>query len=175
MSDYVPEETEPPERPTPPSKTPSWIMLGFGFGALFMWALPRHEPPAPAAIQLVPPPALAPAGAPIFTLIENVFAEHGGDAIWENDLTEVALWNGEKNSYADCYEVLRVGETHYFRTIAHFTRPVLTHGVKVDSPLQFTEPQARLNAWLRERNEQTFKAFSEAARQNIPAPGAERK
>ena len=176
MNEYSPEESEPapPPRPPKPSMAPSWAMLGFAFGALFILALPRRaEPPVP---EIANPPAPAagarePAAPPRFTTIENVFAEWGRAAVWQNDLTEVALWNSEKKSYADCYEVLRTGEILYFRTIPRLTRPVLTHGVSPNSPLQFTEPQTLRDEWMREKNQATFDKISEAARQNIPSMG----
>ena len=127
------------------SKTPSWVTLGFILGALFVWALPQVEktvtPPAGRAVtvQLV---------RPKFTDIEAVFAEWGHQAVWENDLTEVALWDVDKRSYSICYEVLRNGENFYFRSISRLTRPVLTHGLSGPAPLQFTETEAMRREWL---------------------------
>ena len=136
--------------------------------------MPRHEaPPQEVVATPTPTPARAPAGPRTFTLIEDVFAEWGRYAVWENDLTEVALWNSNRNSYSDRYEVMRSGDNnYYFRSISQFTRPVMTHGQKPNSPLQFTETQALRDEWLHERNEITYRALSEAARENIPAPGA---
>ena len=144
-----------PARSYPPSvsrlsKTPSWVMLGFVLGALFVWALPRVE-------QTV----LASAAGPITTVklerpatteIEAVFAEWGRDAVWDNDLTEVALWDVEKRTYSICYEVLRSGEALYFRSIPRLTRPVLTHGLHGSAPLLFTETEALRREWLRQRD-----------------------
>ena len=128
------------------SKTPSWVMLGFVLGALFVWALPQVEktvaPPAagnPAVLLLERPKA---------TEIEAVFAEWGRFAVWENGLTEVALWDVDKRSYSICYEVLRDGDNLYFRSIPRLTRPVLTHGVHGTMPLQFTETEAMRREWL---------------------------
>jgi hypothetical protein len=127
------------------SKTPSWITLGFILGALFVWWLPREEMRTPA-----PPPArTVHLERPKETEIEAVFADWGHYAVWENDLTEVALWDPAQSAYAICYEVLRTGDLYYFRSIPHLTRPVLTHGVRADSPLQFTEPEAAHREWLR--------------------------
>jgi hypothetical protein len=127
------------------SKTPSWVTLGFMLGALFVWALPQVEKTvAPAAgkspvVQLERPKA---------TEIEAVFAEWGHFAVWENGLTEVALWDVDKRSYSICYEVLRDGENLYFRSIPRLTRPVLVHGVPSTMPLQFTETEAMRREWL---------------------------
>jgi hypothetical protein len=176
MNEFLPEDSESappsPPRPPKPSMAPSWMMLGFAFGALFILALPRR--PSPPAAPVAPsstaaPAARDPAAKPVLTTIENVFAEWGRFAIWENDLTEVALWNSEKQSYSDCYEVLRNGRDFYFRSIPRLTRPILTHGVNASSPLQFTETPASRAEWLREKNQTTFDAFSEAARQSFPS------
>ncbi|MFI5358143.1 MAG: hypothetical protein ACHQ4G_12490 [Opitutales bacterium] len=128
------------------SKTPSWVTLGFVLGALFVWALPRVE------TTVAPPPAgksfSVQLERPRATEIEAVFAEWGRFAVWENDLTEVALWDVDKRSYSICYEVLRSGENLYFRSIPRLTRPVLTHGIHVATPLQFTETEAMRREWL---------------------------
>lgn len=127
------------------SKTPSWVTLGFVLGALFVWALPRVEKavaPAPGktvTVQLL---------RPKLTDIEAVFAEWSHLAVWENDVTEVALWDVDKRSYAICYEVLRNGEKFYFRSIPRLTRPVLKHGLSGPAPLQFTETEALRREWL---------------------------
>jgi hypothetical protein len=140
---------EPSDR-TPPlsrlSKTPSWVLLGFVIGALFVWALPREitTPAGPAGtktltVQLERPKA---------TDIEAVFAEWGRYAVWEHDLTEVALWDVDRKSYSIFYEVLRSGDIIYFRSIPRLTRPILTHGVHVHSPLQYTETEEQRREWL---------------------------
>lgn len=147
------------------SKTPSWVMLGFALGALFVWSLPRPaKPPVPAIVAAKkpgPPPVLA---APRLTAIEAVFEEWGRYAVWENDTTEVGLWNPEAKAYTDCFEVVRADERYYFRSISRLTRPILTRGIKENSPLQFTEPPAHREEWLRQVREENVRAFSEAAR-----------
>ena len=128
------------------SKTPSWVTLGFVLGALFVWALPRVEN------TLVPPPPAQPAAVrlerPKLTEIEAVFAEWGHFAVWDNDLTEVAMWDVDRQTYSICYEVLRSGENLYFRSIPRLTRPVLNHGLHGTMPLQFTETEALRREWL---------------------------
>ena len=129
------------------SKTPSWVMLGFLLGALFVWALPKVEKsvspgPLPATVVRLERPKA--------TEIEAVFAEWGRYAAWDNDLTEVALWDVDKRSYSICYEVLRNGENLYFRSIPSLTRPLLTHGVPESAPLRFTETEAMRREWLRQ-------------------------
>ena len=128
------------------SKTPSWVTLGFVLGALFVWALPHAETPAaaPTATQSVTVQLLRPKT----TEIEAVFAAWGHLAVWENDLTEVALWDVDKKSYSICYEVLRDGDKLFFRSIPRLTRPVLNHGLQGPMPLQFTETEALRREWL---------------------------
>ncbi len=155
-----------------PSPTPSWVMLGFLLGALFVWSLPRRPvvPVAPPVVEKKPePPPSAPA-VPRVAAIEAVFEEWGQFAVWENDTTEVALWNPQANAYTDCFEVLRTSDHNYFRSIPRLTRPVLTHGVKENSPLQFTETPARHQEWLDEVHKENFRTFSGAVRDTFNPP-----
>lgn len=89
------------------SRIPSWIMLGFILGALFIWLLPRSKnEPVTALNSSVPAatPETKPQVAPRkVTNIEAVFSEWGQYAIWEDNRTEVAMWNPETGSYADFY------------------------------------------------------------------------
>lgn len=159
MEEETADETEksPPGKPSP---TLSWATLGFVVGALFILTLPSRRaappPPAPAAIAPSAPVVLA---RPQFTTIEAVFAEWGHFAVWEGDLTEVALWNSQSESYADCFEVLRLGSNTYFRSIPHLTRTVLTHGVPPDSPLEFTETAAQRAEWLGQKTQAEWKSL----------------
>lgn len=126
-------------RPSPSkmSKTPSWVTLGFVLGALFVWSLPERERKAP------PPPAPATkfvsVRLPRTTEIEAAFALWGRYAVWDLDRTEVALWNDEAKSYADFFEVVRVDDNYYFRSIPKLTRPILRNTQRTESPLVFTE------------------------------------
>ncbi len=143
------DETEEP-RPVPRSrlsKTPSWIMLGFVLGALFVFSLPRENRDAAPASPLPEPPPVR-VERPQLLEIEAVFADWGHYAVWKNDVTEVALWDTAKRSYSIFYEVLRNGDNVYFRTIPKLTRPVLTHGVRAQSPLEFTETEESRREWL---------------------------
>lgn len=136
------------ERNYPPSvsklsKTPSWIMLGFVLGALFVLTLPRKSS-APVAPPRVERPAAPVAPTPLTVehaiYFESIFAELGQSAIWQDDVTEVAFWNSERRDFSDCFEVLRMGDKFYFRSIPRLTRPVPTEGVGPDSPFRFTVP-----------------------------------
>jgi hypothetical protein len=164
------------DTPRPPpvsqlSKTPSWVLLGFVIGAAFVWLLPHPEPKSEPPRRRAPPPAAAPAPHEKrdLAVIDAVFAEWGGDAIWENDLTEVALWDAEAKAFGHCYEVLRSGGNFYFRPIDRLTRPVLTHGqLKPGSPLRYTETEAMRQAWLREKAQEDWKAISDSLKSPKP-------
>lgn len=161
---YESAEPRPPKRDQL-SKTPSWIMLGFVLGVAVVLSWPRKETP-PSAPVAAPLPARRPVFEPSTPppmaralFFEAVFAEWSKHAVWENELTEVAFFNAETKSFSDRFEVFRSGERFYFRSIPHFTRPLLTHGVPDDSPLQFTEPQAARDEWLRENSSENLKKF----------------
>jgi hypothetical protein len=148
------EDEPPPPPPSKPSQIPSWVMLGFLLGAGFVLALPRHQAPSSAVVQ--PAPVIKYVTKPNMTTIEAVFARWNRFAAWDNDLTEVALWNDSSKSFSDCFEVLRLDSTYYFRSIPRLTRPVLTHGVEHGSPLEFTETQAQRDEWLRENSDESW-------------------
>jgi len=156
--------------PRKPSPVPSWVTLGFVLGALFVLALPRRaavEPvPRPAAAEEAPKPAKAPE-APRITTIEAVFAAWEKYAVWSDGTTEVALWNSDTKSFSDCYEVAKVGDADYFRSITSLTRPVLTHGIPEDSPLQYTETARQRQEWLGEVGKEKWKAIGEGMRQSL--------
>jgi len=160
-------EADEPKPPSPRqlSKIPSWISLGFVLGALFVWSLPppATDPAAPAVVRS--PTPTAPAGSqvpPTLSDIEAVFAVWGHHAVWAHDLTEVALWDSQSLAFSRYYEVLRSGENYYFRSLDRLTRPILTHGVREDSPLQYTETEEMRQQWLREKRSEDWKAISNA-------------
>jgi hypothetical protein len=159
------DEEEQPSAPPPskPSQIPSWVTLGFVLGAGFILALPRREPPRPRAESPEPTQAVRYVVAPHLTTVEAVFAEWGKYAVWDNDLTEISLWNADTRQFSDPFEVVRFGENTYFRSIPHLTRPVLTHGVKAGSPLEFTETEAQRQEWLAARDEENWKIIRGAA------------
>lgn len=147
------------------SSTPSWVMLGFVLGALFVWLLPSRESPrrqdkpeaaqppsAPAKAKSAPKPSAPPKQARL-TDVEAVFFAYGDFAVWDANKTEIAVWNAERKSYADFYEVLRHEGDLYFRSIPQLTRPVLTHGTKTDLPLLYTETQEMRERWLETRRQ----------------------
>src|SRR5271165_1481682 len=165
-----------PPAPHRPSQVPSWVTLGFVLGALFVLALPRRAAVEPAPRPAGEPAALRSAKAPAparVTTIEAVFASWDKYAVWSHDTTEVALWSAETMSYSECYEVLKTADGYYFRSIPRLTRPVLTHGVVDESPLQFTETARQRQEWLSEIDRENLRALSEAARQTLPTAAAE--
>lgn len=136
------------------SKTPSWIMLGFVLGALFVVALPPLEKKKPAASAppemktAEPPKPAAPSEPPLLTTIEDVFATWGHLAVWSDHVTEVALWNIDRKAFSDFYEVRRVDGLLYFRTIPRLTRRVITRGKPIpECPLVFTETEEQYREW----------------------------
>lgn len=160
---------EPTDPPPPPvsklSKTPSWIMLGFIAGALFVWTLPRSRqappPPAPVVQEARPPAALTP---PRIARVEAVFSQWAEHAVWDHDVTQIALWNPETSAYSDFFEVLRTRDSYYFRSIPRLTHPLMVRGVPDNAPLQFTETYAQREAWLQEVARENQRAFSEGIR-----------
>lgn len=139
------------------SRTPSWVMLGFLFGAAWMFLWQRDEraqqpEPTPVRIVEVPAKPAAPRTAQPLSKIEAVWEMWGHGAVWHDNTTEVALWNAEQKAFADCYEVVRVGGaggTVYFRTIPALTRRILSHGRLIPNcPLQFTETEEQYREWL---------------------------
>lgn len=153
------DESEPPENQYPlaqatsrMSKTPSWILLGFLLGALFVYAWMRHDKAAPAkvTVQMLPPAPSTKAKEPTrLSTIEAVFAVWGEYAKWSDDITEVALWNSQDKAFTEFYEVRRWSGTYYFRSIPALTRRTIRHGKFLpDSPLQFTETEEQYREWL---------------------------
>ncbi|MBL9189076.1 MAG: hypothetical protein JNK23_16445 [Opitutaceae bacterium] len=149
------DEAPSPERRPPTaaslSKTPSWIMLGFALGVAFMAALPTLRKPAPpAAAPTFPLPAAPapPRPPPRLTVIEAVFDEWGKHAVWDGNLTEVALDAGS-GTFSEFYEVRRSGEVLYYRTIPRLTRRIIARGKPLPGcPLQFTETEEQYREWL---------------------------
>jgi hypothetical protein len=161
-------EEDAPSKPPreKPSQVPSWVTLGFLLGALFVLALPRRSPVAPPPTPVVeeaPAGPAKPLDPPLVTTIEAVFAAWDQYAVWSNDTTEVALWDSGTKSFSECFEVLRTGNEYYFRSIPSLTRPVLTHGVAENSPLEFTETARQREEWLDAVHKENWKALSAGA------------
>ncbi|HEY0947694.1 MAG TPA: hypothetical protein VGD81_20595 [Opitutaceae bacterium] len=137
------------------SKTPSWIMVGFVLGVLTIlgFQADKDEQPAPSPGETAPSSAAPAPTAPLrnvtaldnrpsLAAIEAVFARFRDLAFWENDLTEVALWNSATNEFSDHYEVTRnAAGAFFFRSIPRFTRLPLENYGPPNCPLRFTETE----------------------------------
>ena len=157
-----------------PSKTPSWVMLGFLIGVLSVIALDegKKQIEAKKPIEVAPQKTVEKTivMAPRLTVIEAVFEQYSENAVWERDKTEVALWNSQLKAFADCYQVVRSSDGYFFRSIPHLTHPVLTHGVNTGSPLQFTETEDQRAAWLREKTEEDWSVIKDSIHSNSEMP-----
>jgi hypothetical protein len=150
MDDETPEKRYPPSV-SKMSKTPSWVMLGFVLGALFVLVLPNRQeepaPPPPVKQERAPIPQ-PPREPPPISRIEAVFDEWGKHAVWHDDTTEVALWDPLEARYSDYYEVRRIDGVLYFRSIPKLTRRIINRGKEFESsPLQFTETEEQFREW----------------------------
>ncbi|MBM3873951.1 MAG: hypothetical protein FJ382_09515 [Verrucomicrobia bacterium] len=146
----------PSERPsrTELSRAPSWILLGFVIGAVFVLLLRRQylveeamlNPPVAGAAAIdaadaeAASPTAARAGEPTALAFDAVWRAWGHHAVWVDDSTQVALWNAQSGDYRDAFEVIRKGDEFYFRPLSRLTRPVVDRGLGVAAPLQFTGP-----------------------------------
>ncbi|MBI5768653.1 MAG: hypothetical protein HZA93_12715 [Verrucomicrobia bacterium] len=157
MDDDANQDNERPISPAKLSRTPSWVMLGFILGAVFVWLLPREPEPAAAPPALTARPPSAEPAAPterrialtMLTTIEAVFETWGEHAVWDGAVTEVALWSGATKTFSEFYEVRRSGGVNYFRSIPRLTRRIITHGKPppTECPLQFTETEEQYREW----------------------------
>ena len=132
------------------STVPVWLTLGFVGGLAFGWMLlrePAKTPASSAATTNAPAPTVAvPDNAPkdIATLgaTEQYFQRWGGYAVWENQTTQFAVWNGRKQRHADFYEVRRADGKFYFRTLPQLSWVLVDHGPKSRAPIWFAETVA---------------------------------
>jgi hypothetical protein len=133
------EESQVPEAKSKPSQVPSWVTLGFALGALFVMALPKPAP-IERVEQAPPEPAAFKAAVPSrVTTIEAVFSDWGRYAQWSGAVTQVGLWNADTRSYSDFYEVLKMGDVLFFRSIPALSGPVVSQGIPVECPLEFAQ------------------------------------
>jgi hypothetical protein len=162
-------DEEAPAPPAKPSQIPSWVTLGFVLGALFVLAWPRRTSDEAEARPRTdaPAPRTLAAPAPRLATIDAVFQAWGGGAVWSDGTTEVALWSPETKSYSDFSEVVKVDGEFYYRPIPALTRPILTHGILENSPLEFTETELQRQEWLGEVRKENWKAFTE---RNVHTP-----
>jgi hypothetical protein len=142
------------------SKTPSWIMVGFVVGCVFAYVAEREidkrrvKPPAeppPVATRPVEPPPPAQVSAMRLSLneVDAIFRQFTAGAVWENDITEVAVWNPVTKKFSDLVEVMRSGEYFYYRPITRLTRPLISNEPEPGVLLLFTETEANREARLK--------------------------
>lgn len=135
-----------------------WLTLGFAAGLAFGWfAFRDAKSPAaqrPAAAKAAKPPEPAseeiPVNAGTLRAVEQTFERWGGYAVWENDTTEIAVWDPRRKKHSDTYEVRRHEGRFYFRALRALTRPLIDHGVSATMPVQFTEPPEARARFYRE-------------------------
>lgn len=150
-------------RPSPASlsRAPSWGLLGFLLGVGFMSLSPfdggpdlgfvspveRAQPAVPPKEEPVQPEEPKPEAEPVslaprpLSEIEAVFEAYGQYAVWDRDVTQVAMWNAQTGRFSDAYEVMRRGDVLWFRSIPLLTRPLLALVDHPESPLVFTETE----------------------------------
>jgi hypothetical protein len=171
------------------SKVPSWIMLGVVLGGIGFYGVQsffdeqrgkkqRQKAPPAASTPALPPARDASGGKPSATAkndphmslfaIDAVFRAHGASAVWEHDLTEIVLWNPATQSYSTGVEVLRNGDTYYYRLLDRLTRPVLTEGVDPNAPIRLTEP-ASYQERRRQQRQDTWRSRPPAPSLLLPA------
>ena len=138
------------------SHVPSWILIGFGLGALTVWGfLSRPEPPPPvtppaadvdatAATPLASPatPRRNPAALtdrPSLQVVEALFEQHRAWAFWDNGATQIALWNGATGAFTDFFEIRRTEEGTYYRTLDALTWWPIEYYGPDNAPIRFTE------------------------------------
>lgn len=112
------------------SPAPSWITLGFGLGALTVWALLRQPelPPAPEPVAAAATEAPAPRGnvatladRPSFNVVAAMFEQNLPWAFWHEGRSQFALWNSVTGDYTDFFEAQRVGDDLFFRPLDRLT------------------------------------------------------
>jgi hypothetical protein len=141
------------------SKTPSWIMVGFVVGCVFAYVADREidkrrpkpaaEPvPVTRAVESPPTAQLAPTRLSL-SEVDAIFRQFSAGAVWENDITEVAVWNPVTKKFSDLVEVMRSGEYFYFRPITRLTRPLISVEPEPGVLLLFTETEANREARLK--------------------------
>lgn len=136
------------------SKTPSWIMVGFVAGILFVLGVqsewkqaspvepPRIEASAPLAARNI----ASLEDRPSLAAIEALFEQYQAAAVWEDGTTELALWNSVTGNYDDFFEVRRDGDRDYYRSLIKLTRPLINDEAGSDALLKFTEPESHRKA-----------------------------
>ncbi len=145
------------------NRAPAWMTLGFALGLGFAGIYLRTKstvtvPEVPAAPTVLPnapgrPMQVVPNlphDATTLGEVELQFRTWGGYAIWQNNVTQFALWNASTDSYGDFYEVRRSSRLYYFRTLPREDWPLIDHGEVVRCPLWFAETREMHDTYYRE-------------------------
>jgi hypothetical protein len=138
-----------PRKPYPPgparmSKVPSWISVGFVIGALVGWTVREPKPAPPPQTRIVEVTRPDPHPIKIST-VEAIFEEWRQFAAWrDDDTTEIEIFNTDTNQH-DAYEVRRVDDRFYFRTLPRLTRKLIDYGDKLppNAPIRFAGVEER--------------------------------
>ncbi len=134
------------------SQAPSWMLIGFIAGCIVAhWAIRYYDKnfasPKPAEATRVAPPteeevqAKAAKNRPDLWLVEALFEQRAPEVVWQDNLTEIVLWNAATNDFKDGIEVLRRGDKFFYRTIDKLTRVPINQGIPADATLVLTEPE----------------------------------
>ena len=130
------------------SNVPVWLTLGFVAGLAFGWMMLREPakilppPNATTPAETVAVPDNAPKDIATLGATEQYFQRWGGYAVWENHVTQFAVWNGRKQRHSDFYEVRRADGKFYFRTLPQLAWVLIDHGPKSRAPIWFAETVA---------------------------------
>jgi hypothetical protein len=141
------------------SKTPSWIMVGFVLGCVSAYVADheiekrRAQPPVEPPVIVNPPDSAPAVPTSAMRLSQNevdaIFRQFAERAVWENDITEVAVWNPVMQKFTDLVEVMRSGEYFYYRPIQRLTRPLISNEPEPGVLVLFTEPEKVREARLK--------------------------
>ena len=124
------------------SIAPLWLILGLAAGLLAGWIIFGSRETAKIAVVDQMPAEGEEQGPVTLAAAERLFQKWGGYAVWENDITQLAVWNVRKHEHADFYEVYRVRGRFFFRSLQQLNWVLIDHGHKVVEPIWFAEPVA---------------------------------
>jgi hypothetical protein len=143
------EDVQPPPKASDLSKVPSWLLVGFVVGALFVGLLRRDYLVRSSPVQASggnvestlasPSPAVRP-GEPSLSAVEAIWSVWGEHAVWVEEVTQISIWNTETLAFTDFFEVTRRADSYFFRCIPRLSRPVVDRGLGKAAPIQFTGP-----------------------------------
>ena len=128
-------------------------MVGFVLGCLFAYVVDkelakrraRETPPAPPPAAVAPSPEPA-AAKPVTRLslseVDAIFRALSDNAVWENNISEIVMWNPAAKKFSEPLEVLRSGDDYYYRPLTRLTRPLITNRAEAGEIILFTETES---------------------------------